>query len=77
MFAHLTELERLSDIRDSFLEMFGQIEEKLGEKKSAKYEELFRKLYAIIDTNYMKDDLCLDSIAESRKRLICSPRQTC
>jgi two-component system response regulator YesN len=64
MFAHLAELERLCDISDSFVEMFRQIEDKLGEKKSAKYEELIRKIYAIIDVEYRKEDLCLDHIAD-------------
>ena len=64
VFAELAELERLSDISDSFLELLSQIEEKLGEKKSAKYEEMIRKIYAIIGTHYMREDFCLDSIAD-------------
>ncbi|MGG1517015.1 AraC family transcriptional regulator [Paenibacillus oryzisoli] len=64
MFAHLAEMERLSDISDSFLDIFRQIEEKLGEKKSAKYEELIRKINTIIENDYMKQELGLDSIAD-------------
>ncbi|MEC0231813.1 AraC family transcriptional regulator [Paenibacillus alba] len=64
VFAQLSELERLSDIQNQFLESFQRIEEKLGERKNTRYDELLRRIRGIIELQYMKDDLTIDSIAD-------------
>ncbi|WP_135554387.1 AraC family transcriptional regulator [Paenibacillus cymbidii] len=65
LFAPLAELERLDDIRDRFMDLFDLIEEKLGAKKNAKYDELMRIINQMIAAQYMKEDLSLDGIAEA------------
>ncbi|MNF90661.1 HTH-type transcriptional regulator YesS [compost metagenome] len=65
LFTHLSEQERLVDIQAKFMALFVQLEEKLGEKKNAKYDELMKIINGIISTQYMREDLSLDSIAES------------
>ncbi|MNI21475.1 HTH-type transcriptional regulator YesS [compost metagenome] len=64
VFAQLSELERLSDIQNKFLDLFQRIEEKLGERKSTRYDELMRRIRGIIELQYMRDDLSIDSIAD-------------
>lgn len=64
VFAQLSELERLSDIQNKFLELFQSIEEKLGERKSTRYDELMRRIRDIIELHYMKDDLNIDRVAD-------------
>jgi len=65
LFAELSELERLEDMKRKFTELFHHMESRMGEKKNAKYDELLRRINDIIDNQYMKEDLGLDSIAEA------------
>ncbi|SDD03777.1 Helix-turn-helix domain-containing protein [Paenibacillus sp. UNCCL117] len=64
LFAELSELERLEDMKEKFMTLFRHMETRMGEKKNAKYDELMRRIAVIIDSQFMKEDLCLDSIAE-------------
>lgn len=65
LFAELSELERLADMKAKFTELFRHMETRMGERKNAKYDELLRRINGIIDSQYMKEDLGLDSIAEA------------
>ncbi|NQX58112.1 AraC family transcriptional regulator [Paenibacillus qinlingensis] len=65
LFAHLSEQERLADMKEAFAALFDRIEDKLGEKKNAKYDELIRIITQMIAAQYMREDLSLDTIAEA------------
>ena len=65
LYAELSELERLEDMKEKFMELFRHMEERIGEKKNAKYDELMRTISGIIDSQYMKEDLSLDTVADA------------
>jgi AraC-like DNA-binding protein len=65
LYVELSELERLEDMKEKFMELFRHMEERIGEKKNAKYDELMRTISGIIDSQYMKEDLSLDTVADS------------
>jgi two-component system response regulator YesN len=64
LFVELSELERLEDIKQKFMELFHHMESRLSEKKNAKYDELMRRISGIIDSQFMNKDLSLDNIAD-------------
>lgn len=64
-FARLAALERLVDIEREFMDMITQCHQKLGEKKSSRYEELMQRIGGMIEAQYMREDLSLDSIADA------------
>jgi two-component system response regulator YesN len=65
LFAELSELERLEDMKMKFSELFHHMERRMNEKKNAKYDELMNRITEMIDNQFMNEDLGLDSIADA------------
>ncbi len=65
LFAELSELERLQDMKEKFTELFAQMESRMDVRKNAKYDELMRRITEMIDRQFMNEDLGLDSIADA------------
>ncbi|MCD1258335.1 AraC family transcriptional regulator [Paenibacillus athensensis] len=58
-------LETLEELYAGFDAMFDELAGYLSERKNARHEELVQRIVQLIDSSYMRQDLSLESIADS------------
>ncbi|OGO80347.1 MAG: hypothetical protein A2Y21_07500 [Clostridiales bacterium GWC2_40_7] len=61
----LNEAETIDEIHSRFYGLFERVEARLNEKKNSKFENIIHRINEIINSEYFKPDLSIDSIAEA------------
>ena len=62
---YTNDIETVDEINKQFYSLFDSVARSLEEKKSSKHEELIAKVDHIIQTDYAKQDISVDSIART------------